>query len=147
VEPLLHVVTSNRLLITAFSDHGKIMKVFHQTRVTLEREHHPGPLALTIGHIPPSKGTRFCGSFCKHAHCIAYPFTFCRGSLPTAHGQIGGSLTLLSASGRACRNSGRVANVVRYRTPWLLFSHPRASPIEWRRSVPGRQRRRLPQSC
>jgi hypothetical protein len=23
------------------------MKVFHQARVTLEREHHPGPLALT----------------------------------------------------------------------------------------------------
>ena len=34
------------------------------------------------------------------------------------------SLTLLSASGRACRNSGRVANLVRCRTLWLLFSHP-----------------------
>ena len=44
MEPLLHIVSSNRLLIAAFSDRSEIVQVFHQARVAFERKHHPGPL-------------------------------------------------------------------------------------------------------
>lgn len=74
MQPLLHVVRSNRLLIAAFSDHGEIVQVFHQARVALDGEHHPGPLTRSIGHIPPSEGSRLGGSFREHVHLITHPF-------------------------------------------------------------------------
>ena len=84
MKPLLHIVSSNRLLIAAFSDHGEIVQVFHQARVALEGEHHPGPLALSIGHIPPSEGSRLGGSFRQHAHLITHPLAPCREATSTA---------------------------------------------------------------
>lgn len=84
MKPLLHIVSSNRLLIAAFSDHGEIVQVFHQARVALEGEHHPGPLALSIGHIPPSEGRRLGGSFRQHAHLITHPLAPCREATSTA---------------------------------------------------------------
>lgn len=63
MEPLLHVVSSSRLLIAAFSDHDEIVQVFPQARVALEGEHHPGPLTISIGHIPPSEGSRLVDRF------------------------------------------------------------------------------------
>ena len=78
MKPLLHIVSSNRLLIAAFSDHGEIVQVFHQARVALEGNHHPGPLALSIDHISPSEGGRLGGSFRQHAHLITHPLGPCR---------------------------------------------------------------------
>ena len=84
MKPLLHVVSSNRLLIAAFSDHGEIVQVFHQARVALDGEHHPGPLTRSIGHIPPSEGRRLGGSFREHVHAYNAYLAPCREGMSPA---------------------------------------------------------------
>lgn len=87
MEPLLHIISRHRLFITALSHRGKVMKILHQARVSLNGEHDSSSLALSIGHIPLFGRRRFERSFRQHTLFIAHPFTLCRGSLLTSRAQ------------------------------------------------------------